>query len=105
MKSALRLLLLTGLALLLVFLAAITLPLRVLSRHLQKEVVRDEYQILINEVRVVDPEAAEYLERGAPRLTDFAHSGNLADCFTWCDTPQGHYYWYSIDRRIRGQKN
>ena len=54
------------------------------------------YQELIERVRKIDKEAAEYLERDAPVLKSFAPADNLHACFIWATTPKGEQYWNNL---------
>lgn len=53
---------------------------------------------VIDAVREIDSDAADYLENEAPKLdTWFSDNDDHLDfMFTWADTPQGHDYWENI---------
>ena len=53
---------------------------------------------LVERVRVVNAEAAEWLESGAAEaLPSYAvGQDELLSLFEWSDAPQGHNYWAAI---------
>ena len=59
---------------------------------------------LIEKVRKIDPKAAEYLEKEAPKLPRYVTPGGetsgLSGIIYWETTPQGHNYWESIARQL-----
>ena len=55
------------------------------------------YEELCKRVESIDKKAAEYMRGDARKLDDFYESGDISECFTWCDTPQGGQYWNNID--------
>ena len=67
------------------------------------------YQLLIDRVRKVDSDAADYMLYVLPVIpwTEnknlcFAPRQDLASCFRWAWTPQGHRYWRRINDTING---
>lgn len=54
------------------------------------------YNKLIDAVREIDKEAADYLEFEAPKLRDWSPSRNLSGVMYWKETPQGGRYWANI---------
>lgn len=55
------------------------------------------YQDLIERVRKIDEDAAEYLAGDeVKRLPTFAQEDMLTACFFFGYTPQGFTYWYKI---------
>ena len=58
-----------------------------------------EYALLVEKVRILDPEAAEYMEEDAVEL-GVHYSGEIDAVFDWADTPQGGDFWYSIFERL-----
>lgn len=62
----------------------------------------DDYKGLIERVRRIDRQAAEYLENEAPSLMWFLYDAKLGRCFLWCETPQGHDYWERINELLAG---
>jgi hypothetical protein len=61
----------------------------------------EEYLELVERVRVIDEDAADYMLDDARALKDFEPLCNLAYVFTWADSPQGHDYWSEISRKLR----
>jgi len=59
-----------------------------------------EYFALIEAVRKIDIQAAEYLENEAPKLLSFKPRNNIDGSFTWARTPQGNGYWSNLNSRI-----
>lgn len=59
------------------------------------------YEELIDEVRIIDQDAADYLANGAKDLPDFHPSKYLDEAFAWEDTPQGGAYWARLLRLLR----
>lgn len=65
-----------------------------------------EYARLIQEVAKVDRKAALWMANKLPGynkkhpVCSFLPDGNLARCFVWEETPQGHDYWADICREI-----
>lgn len=56
---------------------------------------------LIEEVRKVDPRAADFLEsKDARKIRFFKEKENINDCFLWVNAPQGHEYWRKIAEAI-----
>ena len=55
------------------------------------------YEQLIKDVREVDEDAADYLDRDALMLPSFLYSNRISECFLWSTTPQGHRYWEDLD--------
>jgi len=64
-----------------------------------------EYLELIERVRAIDQEAAEYLEGPCRELEDFCLGGELWEIITWNDTPQGHYYWSDLCDKLEAAEN
>jgi hypothetical protein len=62
--------------------------------------MNQEYADLIERVRKIDSEAADYMEEEAPKLCDFNESNVLWDCFIWMHTPQGTDYWADISDKL-----
>lgn len=61
----------------------------------------DEYIELIDRVRELDPEAAEYLINEAPLLGSFHFSNKLDSVFRWSETPQYIEHWFRIDDELK----
>lgn len=58
---------------------------------------------LVYNVRLFDPDAAEWLEHGDKRgLTWFEKCDNLVCCFPWDESPQGQEFWCAMSVQIRG---
>ena len=64
---------------------------------------------LIEAVRAIDENAAEYLEHEAPKLNSYGSGeGDVFNAFpldsimAWSETPQGHDYWRNI-RNLLGE--
>lgn len=62
-----------------------------------------KYQKLVEQVRVVDEDAAKYLETDAKQLPTFSSNCSfgtgqtgLKTIFTWLEAPQGIDYWIDI---------
>jgi hypothetical protein len=61
---------------------------------------------LIERVRKIDAEAAEYLERDAPQTAYYACYGpdddrvTLENVMLWNSTPQGREYWSEINNKL-----
>jgi len=66
--------------------------------------MNEDYKELVERVRGLDPEAAEYMETEAPKLERFYPSGALAGCFVWDHTPQGQEYWEALALRLEGEE-
>ena len=64
-----------------------------------------DYVDLIERVKKISPFAADYLKEKAINLPEFGYDSELAGCFYWGDTPQGHDYWRIIDKIVRGDFN
>jgi hypothetical protein len=64
-----------------------------------------EYLALIERVRAIDPEAAEYLEGPCRDLDDFEPGWDLMAVMVWSDTPQGHEYWCNICDLLEAAEN
>jgi hypothetical protein len=62
----------------------------------------EAYQELIERVRVLDAEAAEYLETKARSSDSHVLTNMLSGSFIWDRTPQGHAYWDAIDEKLHG---
>lgn len=64
----------------------------------------ENYEALIEEVRVIDEDAANYMEGDAKKLPDFIAgdgcSNQLVTVFPWRDTPQGQDFWRNIDTQL-----
>ncbi len=60
-----------------------------------------EYVNLIERVREIDPEAAEYLSGPARELREFTPCRDIVSLFLWSDTPQGPEYWNALSNRLR----
>lgn len=58
------------------------------------------YKKLIERVRQVNQEAAEYMEIEARKLEGFRPSSRLTGAFIWAITPQGWPYWEDIRSKI-----
>ena len=57
----------------------------------------------LKRIREIDPEAADYLESDAKKLTSYADNNghnNLASIMKWDETPQGKAYWQKIEALI-----
>jgi len=66
------------------------------------------YQLLIDRVKKIDCDAANYLLHVLPvqtRKSNYRFNPNqdLAACFLWSWTPQGNTYWLKIDTALRGR--
>ena len=59
-----------------------------------------DYVDLIERVRLIDQEAAEFLRGGVCRCDNVQFSGVLSGCFIWAKTPQGHRYWEDIEQKL-----
>jgi hypothetical protein len=55
------------------------------------------YLALIERVRKISPEAAEYMEGDARKLPTFQADDRLGHAFHWQDTPQGDTFWWGIN--------
>jgi len=62
----------------------------------------EAYQELIERVRMLDAEAAEYLDTKACVLNGRVLTNVLACSFIWDCTPQGQAYWEAIDEKLHG---
>jgi hypothetical protein len=64
---------------------------------------------LINDVRKLDTEAADYLENGAPKLGSYddnkGEGDELSALFIWSESPQGTRYWANLDDILYDQDN
>lgn len=60
-----------------------------------------EYVNLIERVRKIDPEAAEYLSGPAREVESFNPWGEIDGLFLWKNTPQGPKYWRALMIRLR----
>lgn len=61
--------------------------------------MKPEYLELVARVRRIDPAAADYLM--GDEISGRSQSGDLDSVMFWETTPQGHYYWLGIQRKIR----
>ena len=64
---------------------------------------KQAYLQLVEKVRTIDPEAAEYMIFHAPHmdtLGGFKLTGDLSYAFRWFETPQGYAYWEKIYRKL-----
>ena len=61
---------------------------------------KQAYLQLVENVRTIDPEAAEYMVLCAPHLNRFAFYGDLPSAFMWSDTPQGYTYWSELNKKL-----
>lgn len=60
------------------------------------------FDSLLEKVRVVDEDAARWLESGdKSSLTFFGRFDTLRKCFLWEEAPQGVCYWADISAKIR----
>jgi hypothetical protein len=59
-----------------------------------------DYADLIEQVRAVDNAAAVYMDFVAPFSSGFVPGGDLSNCYVFCETPQGHDYWWQIIERL-----
>lgn len=48
-----------------------------------------EYRDLVEKVRKIVPVSADYMLYYALHLPSWTDSGDLKECFLWCETPQG----------------
>ena len=56
---------------------------------------------MIERIRVLDPEAAEYIENEAPVLESYDKNGiTLLGLFLFSETPQGFEYWNNLNERL-----
>ena len=58
------------------------------------------YLNLVDRVRKIDENAADYLLYEAPHLPGFADYPKLCSVFAWTETPQGHAYWENIAQQL-----
>lgn len=60
------------------------------------------YYELIERVRAIDEDAAEYMLAEAPLIGDinFVDDANVDECFMWDQTRQGHEYWQRIHMKL-----
>lgn len=56
-----------------------------------------DYTALIESVRKIDPDAAEYMAGPAHKLSGFSPQKHLDAAFIWSKTPQGLDYWEQIN--------
>jgi len=56
-----------------------------------------EYHRLIEVVRTIDFEAAEYMLNEAPKLHSFIPKSNINLSFRFISTPQGFNYWAKLN--------
>jgi len=61
------------------------------------------YAMLCSRVRRIDKKAAKYMIKESIKLKNFVFCSILSKCFVWSDTRQGHVYWNTIDRALRGK--
>lgn len=54
------------------------------------------YADLIERVRAIDSDAADYLNLYAYKKVYFVPGFDLSRCFVFDETPQGHKYWWGI---------
>lgn len=60
-----------------------------------------KYLELIEEVRKIDPRAADFLNsKDARKIGRFRESSYLSSCFHWRYSPQGYGYWREICDRL-----
>jgi hypothetical protein len=59
------------------------------------------YSKLIENVRIISKDAAEYLETKAPKLEGFSYRRDLNSCFMWSKTPQGFTYWNNLNEALQ----
>jgi hypothetical protein len=68
------------------------------------------YERLIEKVREIDEDAANYLNTEARKLSSFSElhcpsaAIRLLSAFTWRETPQKHDYWFNIYRKLQDQE-
>ena len=62
--------------------------------------MNQDYIELIDRVRKIDGEAADYLETEAKELRDFKESDQLTECFYWDESEQGFDYWDEIADKL-----
>ena len=67
---------------------------------LQERTMTTPYQELIERVRKIDKEAAEYLEEEAMLLPYFTPKAILRYCFFYTDAPQGQLYWQNLSKQL-----
>ncbi len=59
-----------------------------------------EYKVLVEKVREIDEDAAEFLLHEAPKMESWVDRSDLASCFLWKASPQGRLYWANIAETI-----
>lgn len=61
-----------------------------------------DFHKMVQRVLLVDEDAAELLlsKKGRNSISnDFHKRERLEDCFIFCDSPQGHEYWWNIHKK------
>lgn len=59
-----------------------------------------KFMQLVDEIRLVDVDAAKYLISDARKLPSFKESRYLCAVMVWMETPQGFEYWRKIAAQI-----
>ena len=59
-----------------------------------------EYRVLVEKVRKIDEDAAEFLLHEVPKMESWVDVGDLASCFLWKASPQRRLYWANIDETL-----
>ncbi len=54
------------------------------------------YNLMLEKIAAVSPEAAAYARFQAPTLSSFFFHSKLMHAFAWGETPQGSDYWQDI---------
>jgi hypothetical protein len=69
---------------------------------MKKPTAQDEldYVNLIEEVALIDKDAAEYMHGPMREITGFGPSGDLWEVVVWENTKQGTEYWYNIASQL-----
>lgn len=62
--------------------------------------ITNEYLSLVNRVREIDEDAANYLMFSAPQLSSFFPNRVLCAAFSWSESIQGLEYWDNINRLL-----
>jgi len=67
----------------------------------RREIFTQHYLELIEAVRKIDLQAAEYMENDAHKLHSFRTGRRLRNVFDWPATPQGSHFWEKITKTLK----